>query len=73
MDAQISRACHHARSTCAGLLARGLTNRQIARSLSITEKTVGSHIDHIMTKLGLRSRTLIALWAVEHGLKAPDD
>lgn len=50
------------------LLAQGLTNRQIATTLSISEKTVGSHIEHIMNKLGLRSRTRIALWAVAHGL-----
>jgi non-specific serine/threonine protein kinase len=50
------------------LIAQGLTNREISASLSISEKTVGSHIDHIMTKLGLRSRTRIAVWAVEHGL-----
>jgi DNA-binding CsgD family transcriptional regulator/tetratricopeptide (TPR) repeat protein len=50
------------------LLARGFTNREIAGALSISEKTVGSHIDHIMTKVGLRSRTRIALWAVEHRL-----
>jgi predicted ATPase/DNA-binding CsgD family transcriptional regulator len=49
------------------LIAEGLTNRQIARTLSISEKTVGSHIDHIMTKLDLRSRTRIAVWAVERG------
>ena len=53
------------------LIAEGLTNRQIARALSISEKTVGSHIDHIMTKLDLRSRTRIAVWAVEHGLGRP--
>ena len=53
------------------LIADGLTNREIAHALSITEKTVGSHIDHIMTKLGLRSRTLIAVWAVDNGLRRP--
>jgi DNA-binding CsgD family transcriptional regulator len=50
------------------LIAQGLTNRQIARALSISEKTVGSHVDHIMTKLDLRSRTRIAVWATQHGL-----
>jgi predicted ATPase/DNA-binding CsgD family transcriptional regulator len=50
------------------LIAQGLTNRQIARALAITEKTVGSHVDHIMTKLDLRSRTRIAVWATQHGL-----
>jgi DNA-binding NarL/FixJ family response regulator len=50
------------------LIAQGLTNRQISRALSISEKTVGSHVDHIMTKLGLRSRTRIAVWAIQQGL-----
>jgi non-specific serine/threonine protein kinase len=50
------------------LIAQGLTNRQISRTLSISEKTVGSHIEHIMTKLDVRSRTRIAVWAVEHRL-----
>ena len=50
------------------LIAEGLTNREISRALAISEKTVGSHVDHIMTKLDLRSRTRIAVWAVQHGL-----
>lgn len=53
------------------LIAQGLTNRQIARALAVTEKTVGSHVDHIMTKLDLRSRTRIAVWATQHGLGPP--
>jgi len=53
------------------LIAEGLTNRQISRSLSISERTVGSHVDHIMTKLNTRSRTGIAVWAIEHGLGRP--
>ena len=50
------------------LIARGLSNREISDTLVITEKTVGSHVEHIMTKLGLRSRTRIAVWAIEHGM-----
>jgi non-specific serine/threonine protein kinase len=50
------------------LIARGLSNREISDALVITEKTVGSHVEHIMTKLGLRSRTRVAVWAVEHGM-----
>jgi DNA-binding CsgD family transcriptional regulator len=50
------------------LIAQGLTNREISRALTISEKTVSSHIDHIMTKLDLRSRTRIAVWAMQHGL-----
>jgi predicted ATPase/DNA-binding CsgD family transcriptional regulator len=51
-----------------GLIARGLSNREISVALVITEKTVASHVEHIMTKLDLRSRTRIAVWAVEHGM-----
>jgi DNA-binding NarL/FixJ family response regulator len=54
------------------LVARGLTNRRIGTELSITEKTVASHIAHIMTKLGMRSRAQIAVWAVEQGLGPGD-
>jgi predicted ATPase/DNA-binding CsgD family transcriptional regulator len=50
------------------LIARGLSNREISAALVITEKTVGSHVEHIMTKLGLRSRTRVAVWAIEHGM-----
>jgi DNA-binding NarL/FixJ family response regulator len=53
------------------LIAEGLTNRQICRALSISERTVGSHVDHIMTKLNVRSRTRIAVWAIQHGLDRP--
>ena len=53
------------------LLAQGLTNRQISGALSISERTVGSHIEHIMTKLGIRSRTRVAVWAIDHGLGGP--
>ena len=53
------------------LLSQGMSNREIAAALTISERTVGSHIDHIMTKLGVRSRTRVALWAINHGLGEP--
>jgi predicted ATPase/DNA-binding NarL/FixJ family response regulator/DNA-binding XRE family transcriptional regulator len=52
------------------LISRGLTNRQIASELVITEGTVGTHVVHILAKLGASSRAAIAVWAVEHGLAA---
>jgi predicted ATPase/DNA-binding CsgD family transcriptional regulator len=52
------------------LVARGLTDRQIAEELVITEGTVGVHLDHIFTKLGFHSRAQVAAWAAEHGLLA---
>jgi DNA-binding NarL/FixJ family response regulator len=45
------------------LVARGLTNSQIARALVISERTVAAHIEHINTKLGFTSRTQIGVWA----------
>ncbi|MFD9657360.1 ATP-binding protein [Streptomyces mirabilis] len=50
-------------STVAELVAEGLTNRQIADRLGLSIHTVATHLDKIRDKLGLRSRTQIALWA----------
>lgn len=55
----------------AGLIARGLTNREIAERLVVTERTAESHVQHILDKLGLSSRGRIAAWAVEQGLHKP--
>jgi predicted ATPase/DNA-binding CsgD family transcriptional regulator len=52
----------------AALVARGLTNRQVAEALVITEGTAGSHVEHILAKLGFRTRAQIAAWAVAQNL-----
>ena len=52
----------------AALVARGLTNREIAAALLVTEHTAMRHVEHILGKLGLRSRTQVAAWAVAHGV-----
>jgi two-component system OmpR family sensor kinase len=52
----------------AGLLAEGLSNAQIAERLVLEQGTVANHVEHIMTRLNLRSRTQVAVWAVERGL-----
>lgn len=52
-----------------GLVARGMSNRQAARELSLSERTVQTHLTSIMRKLGLTSRTEAALWAVHGGLR----
>ena len=46
------------------LVARGLTNKQIADQLVIAERTVEGHLERVRGKLGLRSRTQIAVWVV---------
>lgn len=50
------------------LLATGLANKEIARSLTIGEKTVKTHVSNILSKLGVPSRTQAALYAVRIGL-----
>ena len=49
----------------AALVARGLTNRQIATELSISEHTVATHVGKIMRKLGLSSRSQLAVWVAD--------
>jgi NarL family two-component system response regulator LiaR len=50
------------------LVARGLTNQDIAKSLVISERTVGNHIGSILRKLRLANRTQAALYALRQGL-----
>jgi predicted ATPase/DNA-binding CsgD family transcriptional regulator len=54
----------------AALVARGDSNREIARALGISERTAENHVKHVRTKLGVRSRAAVASWAAEHGLSA---
>lgn len=46
----------------ARLVARGLTNKEIAAELVISRRTVDTHVEHILTKLGFRSRAQVAGW-----------
>ena len=52
----------------AGLVARGLMNREIAAELTIAERTVETHVAHILGKLGLKSRAQVGAWAERLGL-----
>ncbi|MFE3059844.1 protein kinase [Nocardia sp. NPDC059239] len=49
----------------ADLIAQGLTNKQIAAKLVISQRTAQGHVEHILTKLGFTSRAQIAAWVVE--------
>ncbi|MFD7842790.1 LuxR C-terminal-related transcriptional regulator [Nocardia sp. NPDC059764] len=49
----------------AGLVAEGLTNKQIATQLVIAQRTVDAHVEHILAKLGFNSRAQIAAWIVD--------
>jgi non-specific serine/threonine protein kinase len=52
----------------ARLIATGLTNRAIAERLFVAERTVESHVDHILNKLDFRSRAQLAAWTAEQRL-----
>ncbi|MFB4278190.1 LuxR C-terminal-related transcriptional regulator [Nonomuraea sp. MTCD27] len=49
-------------SEIAGLVAQGMTNKEIAASLVIAQRTAEGHIEHILAKLGFNSRAQIAVW-----------
>lgn len=49
-------------------LVQGMSNREIASKLSISTRTVTTHVRNILDKLGLSNRTQAALYAVEHGI-----
>jgi len=55
------------------LIARGLSNREIARELSLSEPTVRTHVSNILRKLGLKSRTQAALYALKEGMASLEE
>jgi DNA-binding NarL/FixJ family response regulator len=85
VDAVLGAAGHAASSARAGgpagltaresevlaLLAEGLPNKSIACRLDISPKTVGNHVEHIYTKLGVSNRAGAAMEAMAHGLVGP--
>ena len=54
------------------LVARGLTNREIAAKLIISQNTARNHVSHILDKLGLTRRSEAATFAAQHGLLGGD-
>jgi NarL family two-component system response regulator LiaR len=54
------------------LVAQGLSNDEVAAKMHLGERTVRTHISHILRKLHLANRTQLALYALRTGLARPD-
>ncbi|WP_406732891.1 ATP-binding protein [Streptomyces sp. NBC_01794] len=57
----------------AHLVARGLSNKEIAATLVIARRTAEGHVEHILSKLGFTSRAQVAVWVFEHYRRAEGD
>ena len=55
----------------AALLASGMSNREIAQQLALSERTIETHVHNLLPKLGLKNRTQVAAWALRAGLGGP--
>jgi DNA-binding NarL/FixJ family response regulator len=53
------------------LIGRGFPNKRIAHELDVSEKTVKTHVGHVLAKLGVTDRTQAAVFAVRAGLVGP--
>ena len=51
------------------LVLEGRTNKAIAGELYVCEKTIEFHLSHIYSKIGVRTRMMAGLWALQHGVK----
>ena len=50
------------------LILAGYTNKAIAAEICISEKTVEFHLDNLYTKIGMRTRMLAGMWALQQGI-----
>jgi DNA-binding NarL/FixJ family response regulator len=84
LDSRVARTLLHARQvqTSSGLSTRerevlslvgeGLANKQIARALHISERTVKAHLTNVFQRIGVRDRTSAALWAQRNLASGPE-
>ena len=72
-DLRQARNLTHREKEVLRLVAKGLSNRAVARKLHICEGTVKVHVSNILSKLNVSSRTEAAVWAVQTGLVSPEE
>ena len=65
LDASAAFPLTHREREVASLVADGLTNREVAQRLQLSERTAQNHVQHILTKLDLRGRRQIGAWLAE--------
>jgi len=65
---RVAREMTHREREVLSLLRQGLSNKQMARRLGISEKTVKAHLTRVFDRIGVTDRTQAALWAERHGI-----
>jgi DNA-binding NarL/FixJ family response regulator len=55
------------------LVGRGLSNKEIAEKINLSEGTVRNNLSSVLSKLNLRDRTQLAIWAIQTGMMQPID
>ena len=65
-EAFIHSGLSHRESEVALYVAKGLSNKDVAASLFVTEKTIKFHLTNIYKKLGVKSRSQLIVWAMPH-------
>ena len=65
-DVLIKKGLSNREAEVAGLITKGLPNKEIANQLFVTEKTIKFHLTNIYKKMNLKSRSQLIVWSLPH-------